>query len=375
MIFLKINTITCHDVYNHGASLQAYALMSYLQKMGHEVEIIDYKPDYLSNHYKLFTINNPKWEKNFLTKLIYITLKIPGRLDSLKRKKSFDNFTKQYLNITSKTYHTNEELKSDLPKGDAFICGSDQIWNSLHKNGRDRAFYLDFVPKNKLKIAYAASFATDTIADEFKPMVKQLVSQLDGIGVREISGVKILNDLGINKAINVLDPVFLLSTEDWDKIAIELFEEKYLLIYDFDKNPLIKKIAQEVSKEKGYKIYSINNYKSGYEDKVFQYSGPEMFVSLVKNAKLVISNSFHAVVFSLIYNKEIVVVNRNENINTRMRDLLKLVNLENQLITEDNYNLQNALLPINYKSVNQCLEKNIRISKEYIDTVLNIVKE
>lgn len=372
---MKINTITCHEVYNHGASLQAYALMSYLQKIGHEVEIIDYKPDYLSNHYKLLAISNPAWEKNILTKLIYLMLKMPERLNSLKRKKSFDSFTKQHLNITCKRYHSNEELRNDLPKGDAFICGSDQIWNSLHKNGRDKAFYLDFVPDSKLKLSYAASFATDTISDEFKPMVYHLVRKLDGVGVREISGVKILSDLGVNNAVNVLDPVFLLSKEEWNKLANKKFEEKYLLVYDFDKNPLIKKIAQDIAKKKGCKIYSINDYKAGYEDKVFQYDGPEVFVSLVKNAQFVISNSFHAVVFSLIYNKHIIVVNRTENINTRMRDLLRLVDLENLIITEKNYDLENVLLPINYEKVNQDIKRNIEFSKEYINKTLKIVKE
>ena len=221
---MKINTITCHDVYNHGASLQAYALMNYLIQQGHDVEIINYKPDYLSGHYKLFSISNPKWEKNFLTKIIYWSLKVPGRIPGLKRKQAFDNFTAKHLMLTSQCYRSNIELKNSLPEADAYICGSDQIWNSLHQNGRDKAFYLDFVSKDKLKLAYAASFATDSIADEFKPMVKQLVSELDGIGVREFSGVKILNDLGITNAVNVLDPVFLLNKDSWNKLANKTYQ-------------------------------------------------------------------------------------------------------------------------------------------------------
>ena len=96
---MKISTITCHDVYNHGASLQAYALMTYLNNQGHNVEIIDYKPYYMGNLYKLSNIDNPAWEKNFISKSIYLTLKLPGRLISLKRKKNFDDFTKKYLKI------------------------------------------------------------------------------------------------------------------------------------------------------------------------------------------------------------------------------------------------------------------------------------
>ena len=101
---MRICTITCHDVYNHGASMQAYALMKYLSKCGHDVKIIDYKPEYLSNHYNMWSINNPKWERNIVTKSIYLTLKFPERLISRKRKKSFDDFKNKYLNITDKRY-------------------------------------------------------------------------------------------------------------------------------------------------------------------------------------------------------------------------------------------------------------------------------
>lgn len=371
---MKICTITCHDVYNHGASLQAYALMSYLNSRGHQVEIIDYKPEYLSGHYKMFSIDNPKWEKNILTKAIYLSLKVPYKIPGLKRKKEFDKFTKKYLNITDKRYTSNEELKADIPKADAYLCGSDQIWNSLHKNGRDKAFYLGFVPDNKIKAAYAASFATDSIADEYKKMVKENVSRLDGVGVREISGVRILNDLGIEKAVNVLDPVFLLDENKWNEIGQQSFSEKYILVYDFDKNPLIEKLAKEIANKKGYKIYTISHYKSGYEDKSFRYSGPETFVSLVRNSEFVISNSFHAVVFSIIYEKQIAIVNRTEAINTRMRDLLGGLNLENRLVKDDNYDTDELLEKIEYKAVKNILNEKIKFSKDYLESILSIIK-
>ena len=87
---MKIKIITCHDVYNSGASLQAYALMKYLENNGHKVEIIDYKPDYLSNHYKLWVISNPKYEKNIILKILYLILKFPERILALKNKKIYD---------------------------------------------------------------------------------------------------------------------------------------------------------------------------------------------------------------------------------------------------------------------------------------------
>lgn len=112
---MKINTITCHDVYNHGASLQAYALQHYLQSEGHDVEIIHYKPDYLSRHFNLWMVANPIFDKPFV-KQLYLLAKLPGRLCSLKRKASFDAFTAKYLHL-SRRYQSYEDLRSDAPQG------------------------------------------------------------------------------------------------------------------------------------------------------------------------------------------------------------------------------------------------------------------
>lgn len=370
---MKICTITCHDVYNHGASLQAYALMRYLLNEGNKVEIIDYKPDYLSGHYNIFSINNPKWEKNIFKKMVYLLLKVPTRVLTLKRKREFDNFREKYLMITSKKYSSNNELKNNLPNADAYICGSDQIWNSAYKNGRDEAFYLNFVPNEKIKLSYAASFAVDEIEEKYKDMVKRNVETFRGIGVREKSGVEILKRLGIERAVNVLDPVFLLDQIEWNKMAIEKFNERYVLVYDFDKNPLIEKMAKKIAKENNYKIYAVNSYETRYADKTFKYSGPEIFVSLIKNSEFVISNSFHSVVFSVIYEKEIAIVNRIENINTRMRDLLNLLGLEDRLITSEK-DIELLERKINYKKIKIILKENIEFSKTYLlDTLKEMV--
>lgn len=365
---MKICTITCHDVYNHGASLQAYGLMKYLMNCGHQVEIIDYKPDYLSNHYNLFNINNPKWEKNYITKVIYLVLKAPGRLLGLKRKKKFDEFTKKYLKLTNLRFSSNEELKKSPPYADAYICGSDQIWNTLHRNGKDPAFYLDFVPDDKIKASYAASFATDTISDDYKIMIKERVTKLDGVSVREKSGVEILNNLEINNAVHVVDPVFLLEKAEWNKIGTKEFKEKYILVYDFDNSKLIKRLATEIANEKGYKIYTISLGKLKYADKYFIFDGPDTFLSLVRNAQFIISNSFHAAVFSIIYEKDFVVVNRTEAINTRMRDLLDDLKINERLISE-NYDFNHIIKKIDYKESKNILREKIEFSKKYLSDV------
>lgn len=370
---MKVCTITCHDVYNHGASLQAYALMMYLKKGGHHVEIIDYKPDYLSNHYKLLSVDNPKWKVNWLTKLLYLTIKFPSRITGLQRKKSFDKFTSKYLKLTNTRYSSNEELKDNLPNADAFICGSDQIWNTLHKNGKDPAFYLDFVPDEKLKLAYAASFATDTISDENKPLIREKVYRLDGIGVREKSGVNILKTLDIDHSVNVLDPVLLLSKEEWNDIGEKKFKEKYILIYDFDNSIVIKNLALEIAKEKGLVIYSINPGKVNYADKYFKYVGPETFISLIRDSSFVLSNSFHAAVFSVIYKKNFAIVRREEAINTRMRDFLDDLKIKDRLIT-GSYDIDKILNPFDYNETEHILKEKINFSKDFLDNTLLTIK-
>ncbi|MBP1990379.1 polysaccharide pyruvyl transferase family protein [Paenibacillus eucommiae] len=370
---MKICTITCHNVYNHGASLQAYGLLRYLKCCGHDVEIIDYKPKYLSNHYKLFSIDNPKWKKNILSKAIYLTLKLPKRILSLKRKKAFDEFSSKHLIITKTRFTSNNELKKNTPNADAYLCGSDQIWNCLHENGKDPAFYLDFTPSNKIKAAYAASFATDTISEEYIPVIKERVERLDGVGVREKSGVKILERMNVTNTFNVVDPVFLLEQEEWSNLGKIDFREKYILIYDFDNSILIKKLALEIAKERNCKIYNINPSKLKYADRYFNYAGPEIFIALVKNAQFVISNSFHAAVFSIVYEKDFVIVNRTEAINTRMRDLLDDLKL-NERLADENYSLEKLMKKVDYSESKKILNEKIQFSKKYLKEVLSISK-
>lgn len=364
---MKINTITCHDVYNLGASLQAYALQTYLQKQGHEVEIIDYKPDYLSGHFKLWGVYNPIFDK-LLIKQLYLLVKLPGRLLALRRKKAFDVFTKNYLHLTRR-YHSNEELKKDPPIADAYIAGSDQIWNTVFKNGRDPAFYLDFAPRDKLRLSYAASLATKEIAEKYRPFVAQMIKNLDYVSVREKSSLSVLQSLGRSDAVAVCDPVFLLSKEEWSKMCIDRgFESnKYLLVYDFDNNPVVEQIAKGVAKTKGLDIYNVGPFRKSYAKMNFVYAGPLEFLTLVKEADYIISNSFHATAFSLIFQKQFCTFKRKEAINERMVSLLVDLGLTDRIASLFNDNLFNI---VNYEDVMLVLNSNVDMSKSYLNEAL-----
>ena len=303
-------------------------------------------------------------------KIIYLILKFPERVLALKNKVKYDNFRERYLNITKERYLSNKDLQRNTPDADVYICGSDQIWNTKFNNGKDPAFYLDFVPKGKIKASYAASFATDSIDKELKEITKDRISKLDYVGVREISALDILDSLDIKNGVQVLDPVFLLDKFKWEKLTYEINNnEKYIFVYDFDGNELIREIAEKIAKNKKLKIYTV--FKSNYSDKVIKRMGPIDFISYIKNAEFVISNSFHGTAFSIIFEKQFAVVNRKEAINTRMRDLLSILKIENRLISE-NYNFNNLINDVDYKEVNKYLRERLEVSKTYLDRVTSI---
>ena len=365
---MKIKTITCHEVYNHGASLQEYALLKYLDSLNHQAQTIHYKPDYLSQHFKLWRISNPRYAKNILIKMAYLVAKLPERIKMLKRKKNFDAFSEQYIKATKKLYKTNEELKNDLPDADAYICGSDQIWNSFFQNGKDPSFYLDFVPANKLKLSYAASFAIDKLEEDIKGFVKEKVSALDHIAVREPSGVDILKGLGIERAIQVLDPVFLLDATDWKKISAKSIEDNYIFVYDCDNDPLIHQFVKHMQSKLNCRIVTVNN-NIKYADANYSLEGPDVFLSLINNAKFIVSNSFHAVAFSIIFQKQFTVFNRFEKINTRMRDVVNLLSIPKALVLDEEQVL-NFEYEINYTKMQPQLTSLINKSKDYLKTAL-----
>lgn len=360
---MKICTITCHDVYNVGASLQAYALQTYLKSLGHDVKIIDYKPEYLSKHYRLDLVGNPKYDKPFVREA-YLLAKLPGRLHVLPRKRAFDRFTAKHLDLTRR-YVSNEELKADPPEADVYFAGSDQIWNPMFSNGKDPAFYLDFV-QHGVRASYAASFAVDEFPQALRQTTAQYLGRFDHIAVRETSGLSVLKTLGITDAVSVLDPVFLLPRAQWAAMAErpEGCEDPYLLVYDFDNSASLRALAERIAAETGWRIYSVLDLP--YAERCFSLCGPETFLGLVQGAAFVLSNSFHATAFSVIFEREFAVVERTEKINTRMRDFTALLGLSDHMITET------ASVPLHtdWTQVERRLAAEILQSKAYIDEVL-----
>lgn len=313
---MRICTITCQNADNHGARLQCYALVRHLQKLGHTVSVIDYRPYYMRGP-KLWYwpgISMKGWAKFFF--------QVPFRMRNVRRHRCFDEFSKKYIPLT-RVYHNIEELRENPPEADLYIAGSDQIWNTTFPNGTDPGYYLDFGSEEVRRESFAASFATTEIVPSAREFVKEHLKRFDKITVREQSALKILENLGYQGSLQD-DPVFLLSAQEWNEIADGTGEgENYVLVYDFYNDDNIKSEAFRMAQERNAKIYAICPIELPYADKNFVFSGPETFVSLIKNAAYVVSNSFHGTVFAMIYGKPFKVVDRPDGLNVRMHDLLE----------------------------------------------------
>lgn len=338
---MKICTITCHNVYNYGASLQAFALQEYLKINGHDVEIIDYLPWYHKIKYNPFMrLHNRNTGNKYCDR--FPILLLPYHIKSFfhiytswehKRKKAFDQFTSKYLQLTKKEYSTFKCLQRNVPVADLYITGSDQIWNVNMPNGKDSSYYLAFV-QNKKKISYAASLAFMEIPNELEQFIVKNVSSFNAVSVREESGKIYLESLGLKPVTCVMDPVFLLNKNQWINYSqdskIYSIPSKYILLYNFIKDDNeINKFALCLSESCGLPIVSINDqYCQDIADYNLNDAGPFEFVSLINNASYVISNSFHATVLSIILEKEFYTFGlRKLKNSSRMTDFLTRVGL------------------------------------------------
>lgn len=368
---MNIKTITCHDVYNYGASLQAYALQEYLISQGHNVEIIDYKPDYMRVHYNFWYVpeNSHYYQKAMNSKFIHFLLCCyfaPRRFATYGRKKKFDAFREKFLKCTRR-YFSYEELVADAPVADAYIAGSDQIWNSNLPNGKDPAYFLQFGSGNTKRIAYAASFGIPEVAEAHRPVMSKWLEKFDAISVREKTALNILKAIGV-EGVEVVDPVYLLTQQLWSKFAGEnkIQKEKYILVYDIDlDNDDLRKEAERLSKLYGYKIVAVCALgKNPYAQISIKDAGPLEFVNLIKNAEFVISNSFHATSFSIILNRPFSTFYKKKNV-SRMVDLLKNIGLEHCL---------NPVSPdyiFQWNDINNKLKELCSNSFDYIKKTIN----
>jgi len=368
----KISLITLQNVPNYGSVLQCYATEQIIKNMGYEVETLNYLPKRMT---KLGMLENIKYKNQKLERSIF--LRTIARIiifpSYLLRFRIFKKFRDKYLNMTKKVYKKYSDILSNLPKADIYCTGSDQVWNSEWNDEIDKALFLNYVPDNKKRIAYAASFGKIELEASEKDKIKEMLKKYDRISLRESSGVNIVNDLGIKGAVNVVDPTLLLSGNEWRKITSNKYNyEKYILVYNLNRNKKIDNYAKNLSKKTGLKILYLSYQLHEFYKKGKMVCNPKVedFISLIDNAEYVISDSFHATAFSLNLNTQFIIVYPGK-FNTRLQSLLKLLDLENRVAINDS-DLRIIENKIDYKLVNK---KMIKMRDESLNWLKKSLEE
>lgn len=360
---MKIGILTCHDVYNYGATLQAYALCKYLNTEAGQAELINYEPEYLYRLIDFMRVDAPRWQKNFITRWCYRIYVFPNNLQMLRKYINYKRFNKKYLRISSPKIKNNGELKF-LNKWDICICGSDQIWNSAtYPLGEDSAYFLEF--HDGTKIAYAASFGGKTVSELGRQNISAYLPKFKAVSVREKSAVEILKQFGIN-AVHVVDPVFLISKNEWEKLAKRPkgVPEKYILAYGYDNSEEFSEAVSRYSEMTGLPVVSSKT-------RVFRNAGPQEFIYLVKSASMVITTSFHATAFSVILHKPFTVAKtQNEDLFERIESILDMSGLENRKYSElkdrSNWNLEEK----DFDNADNRMREYTEYSKQFLNAVV-----
>lgn len=351
----KVGIITQHRVVNYGSALQAYALQKKITDLGYSCEVIDYYPERFTPLGMLQRIKNKghALEKSFLLRMAARVVIMPSYIVRFHR---FHRFIFKYLNLTQKTYTSEEELEKENFNYDVFCTGSDQVWNYGWNEKIEYPYFLAFAPKSARKISYAASFGKSELEPFEVDETRRLLTRYNEVSVRELSGVSIVKRLGIPTCVNVLDPTLLLTGDEWRNIASDKHIcEKYILTYNLNRNPKIDAYARGLSQQTGFQVryltYQFHEfYKHG---KMCCNPNVEDFLSLIDGAQYIITDSFHATAFSLNFNKEFVIVYPGKY-STRLQSILSILGLTSR-VARDEKDMSIISSKIDYAHVNELL--------------------
>ena len=347
-----IGILTYYHISNYGANFQAFALQYFILKTGREAAVIKYESHAITKRAikRLFMK---------IRKENHILLKGQILLNYIRSHSYFKRFRKKYIQFT--------RMNSDINK---MIVGSDQVWNT-EINGGDAHYFGDFY-KGK-KYAYAASFGYAKVPEQYVDVLKPLLEQFERIGVREEEGVNILNEqFGLSAEI-VLDPIFLLTREEWKRVfkLHNIEKEKYLFIY------IIGNISCDVNNfiKNNYNDRLCINYNNCYiQDELIKNkccSEPDKWLAYIYYSTINVTNSYHGVIFSILFNKKFVLYYTvKQHFLCRLWGIFDLLEIEGDII--DLNNEEKIFIPkLNYDLIN----KKILILKNKSEGYLNKILE
>lgn len=338
---MKINLLTIHYGKSYGAVMQTYATCQLLKQAGHEVSVINIVHPKTKNVYKKIT--NYKY---------------------IIKELQFWFFKRRYYpNLTKKAY----EIKSDnLPDADLYIVGSDQVWNRDITGIWCLNFYLDFVPAKCKRIALSSSFGkyewkenevyTQQVCNELKKFSK--------ISVRENSGMEILQNIFHLNAVTLIDPT--LAYDEIRDLAYKARPQKQIYTFLLNNSIEAKNIVNEIAK-----TYKIKIRKNTILD-TYLFSGPRQWLTKIKNAEYVITDSFHGLAFSIIFRKNFFILSADKNKFTRIDSLLNLLNLSERYVSSiEDFQMRATQLKqnINYSKVYEILTEERKKFKQFITSI------
>lgn len=365
---MKIGILTFQNAHNYGAQLQAYALKKYLRNNNYEVEIINYVNSSIENNYLYKMQNNIKVgginsAKKWFEKQMQITF---DKKEYHKRWLKFDAFIKEYITNDEKIFK-KEEI--DFCKYDYIICGSDQIWNPYLTNGFDDVYFANINTKAK-KISYAASLGISKFDDlKMEERFFELIKNFDCLSVREQKLEKYIKKNTNLDVQTVLDPTLLINQNEYDKFIKDVPYKNYIFQYTLVDNPKLDSIVRKLAEKENLNIVELRYNKSFFKKHSTQIldAGIEDFLSLIKNAKYVITNSFHGTIFSILFEKKFYSV-KIDGLNSRIENILKIINLKNRSI--ECFEDINLAEEIDYKDVKERIFQSRIESEKFLNEAL-----
>lgn len=366
---MKVGILTFFNAHNYGAVLQAYALKNYISNLGYDCTIINYRNKYIDRAYpprlkpriRKKNYLNPKF---FHSNIKELRIWLYSRKSWKVQYQKFENFINRYL-LDGKT----ENWKEQINECDLLLFGSDQIWEKNITGPNDKVFIGDF-ETNAKKVSYAAScYSEQSAIDEH---LLRSLRKFHYISVRENKLAEILKK-GLNNDCEievVMDPVFLPDESIYHRLSQITPDTPipYVLFYMVSENKELSKMSEYLRKECGKRVIEVHYYKSNSLMLDWQRAdvGPEEFLSLIRNADYVFTNSFHGTAFSLILHKQFVVVNNN----IRILNLLKAVDLEKRAVLNLEALKNTPLQDINYHDEDKKLKELIEKSRIFLKKAL-----
>lgn len=368
----KIAIMTWYTYKNYGTALQASALSNTIQKTGYEVAFVNYLP-------KGTVVSKPKVDlaKRAWKKVVNYRNR---SYSSANRDKLFEDYLSERISCTPKCA-SYPELYDLNEIYDAFVCGSDQIWSPLCY---DSKYFLDFVDNTNKMVAYAPSIGSTEIDD---PIIRERMAgnilRFKHLAVREQQGADLIKDLTGQNAKVVLDPTLLMNASEWDAFAnveaTKKIEGEYILCYFLGDAEKYMEYVRSLSNKTGIPFFVIpvtTRQKNGGNAVPFEV-GPSEFVSLIRDASYVCTDSFHGMTFSVNYNIPFSVFKRfsdndPRNQNSRIFNLLKLLKLEGRLTDYKKSCATTVQTDCDFSLANKCL---MELREESLSYLTNALKE